>query len=254
MNKSVVIRGKIFSNHTQACIDSIRKWHKGELVLSTWKNQELTIHGVDKIVLNDDPGPGPVQQSNRQIISYSEGLKHCENDLIFVTRSDIVHEKDMFQFFGNLKKYDNKFKIFTERLVISNMMTIDPHLNHPDVVGDINKYFRVCDWFQVGLKKDLEKWSSVKDIFETYKNTGLCTEQLWLTGLIKKHYSDSFDIKNILKFKFMFWQLLINNFHIINMKTNAQAINLNWKNQPENLGCYLMEEKYLQIYNKMLIE
>ena len=253
MNKSVIIRGKIFPKYTQASIDSIRKWHKGELILSTWKNQEENkIEGIDKLILSDDPGSGPVQQSNRQIVSYSEGLKNCEGDVILVTRSDIVHQKDIFQYFNTLKKYDNKFKIFSERLIVSNMMTIDPEKNHPDVVGDINKYFRVCDWFQVGYKHDLIKWIDVKNVFEEYKHSGLCTEQLWLAGLIKKHYSSLFDINDVLKYKFIFWNLLINNFHIINMKSTANAINLNWFNQPENLGCYLMEEKYLEIYNKII--
>jgi hypothetical protein len=251
MGKAVIIRGKIFPEHTQKCINSIRIWHSGELILSTWKNQEQNIYGVDRIILSDDPGPGPIQQSNRQLVSYQEGLKNCDSDLIMVTRSDIIHEKNLFDYFGTLNKYNERYKIFDHRVVVSNMMTINPDKNHPHIPLEIDKYFRVCDWFQVGKKNDLIKWSSVKQIFEMFKNSKLCTEQLWLTGLIKNEYINNFDINNILLYKFLFWDILINNFHIINMKSNGKAVNLNWINQPENLGCYLMEEEYLQKYNNL---
>ena len=35
------------------------------------------------------------------------------------------------------------------------------------------------------------------------------------------------------------------------MKTVGGAINLNWAEQPEDLGCYLMQDKYEQLYNEL---
>ena len=36
------------------------------------------------------------------------------------------------------------------------------------------------------------------------------------------------------------------------MKTVGGAINLNWAEQPEDLGCYLMQDKYEQLYNGII--
>jgi hypothetical protein len=251
MKKSVIIRGKIFPQYTQESVNSIRKWFNGEIILSTWKNQEINIEGIDKLILSEDPGPGPVQQSKRQCISYLKGLEESSGDTVLVTRSDIIHNKDLFSFFKQHNKYDEKFKIFEDRVVISNMMTIDPDKEHPHIPSQKDKYFRACDWFQVGNKDDLYKWINI-DIFEQYKDSGLCTEQLWFGGLIKKHHLEYFDLNDILKYKFLFWNYLLNNFRIINMKTVGKATNLNWIDQPEDLGCYLMQEKYEELYNRMI--
>lgn len=249
MNKSIVIRGKVFP-HTQEVVNSIRTWFTDELILSTWENQHINITGLDKIVLQKDPGPGPVQQSARQYYSYKKGLDETSNELVMVTRSDIAHYEDLFKFYQKLDKYDEKFKIFDDRLVVSNMMTINPEKTHKDVSIEKEKYFRVCDWFQVGKKSDLKKWVNVLDIFYQYQNSDLCTEQLWLCGVIKKNHFPDFDIVNFMKHKNIFWAYLLNNFHIINMKTVGNAINLNWANQPEDLGCYLMQSDYMNKYNQ----
>ena len=245
MDKSIIIRGKIFEC-TQTCVDSIRSWFTGELILSTWDNQNINISGVDKVVVQKDPGPGPVQQINRQLLSYKAGLDASTNNIVMVTRSDIAHYKNLFDYHKTLNQYDTKFKIFQDRVIVSNMMTINPEKSHPDVPNEIDKYYRICDWFQVGNKIDLYKWLNIQDIIEENKN--LCTEQIWLCGLIKKNHFYNFDLNNIMNYKFLFFDYLINNFHVINMKSNGNAINLNWKNQPEDLGCYLMESEYNHKY------
>jgi hypothetical protein len=250
MNNTIVIRGKIFE-HTQKTVNSIRTWFDGELILSTWEEQDTQITGIDKLVTQRDPGPGPVQQAARQIYSYKAGLESASNDLIMVTRSDIVHNKNLFHFYNTLNQYDEKFKIFDSRLIVSNMMTINPEKSHSHIPTEKDKYFRVCDWFQVGIKKDLFKWANVLDVFDRYKNLGLCTEQLWFCGLIQENHFPILESNDIMKYKFLFWDYLINNFQIINMKTTGDAVNLNWQFQPENLGCYLMENEYNEKYIKM---
>jgi hypothetical protein len=247
MNNSVVIRGKIFES-TQECVNSIRAWFDGELILSTWDNQNVNITGIDKLVLQKDPGPGPIQQINRQLLSYKAGLDAATNETVMVTRSDISHYKNLFSYYKTLNNYDLKFKIFDNRVVVSNMMTINPEKSHPDVPTEIDKYYRICDWFQVGNKYDLYKWVNIHDIVEQHKSTSLCTEQIWFGGLIKKNHFSNFDLNNIMNYKFLFFDYLINNFHIIDMKTSGKAINLNWKNQPEDLGCYFMEKEYNNKY------
>ena len=247
MDKSIVIRGKIFEC-TQTCVDSIRSWFTGELILSTWDNQNINISGVDKVVVQKDPGPGPVQQINRQLLSYKAGLDASTNNIVMVTRSDISHYKNLFQYYDTLNSYDERFKIFDKRVIVSNMMTINPDKDHPHIPTEQDKYYRVSDWFQVGSKKDLFKWVEITDIVEEYKNSNLCTEQIWLCGLIKKYHFSNFDLNNMMNLKFLFIDYLINNFQIIDMKTTGKSINLNWINQPEDLGCYLMESEYKKKY------
>lgn len=247
MNKSIVIRGKIFQS-TQTSVDSIRTWFDGELILSTWNNQEIKISGVDKIVTSNDPGPGPIQQINRQLFSYKAGLEATTNNLVMVTRSDITHYTNLFEYYDTLNSYDERFKIFDKRVVVSNMMTINPEKNHPDVPTEKDKYYRICDWFQVGSKQDLFKWVEIMDVVEQYKNSNLCTEQVWLCALIKKYHFSNFDLNNMMNYKFLFIDYLINNFQVIDMKTTGKSINLNWVNQPEDLGCYFMESEYNKKY------
>ncbi len=250
MNNSVIIRGKIFE-HTQSVVDSIRSWFDGELILSTWEEQEIKILNIDKLIVQKDPGSGPVQQSARQYYSYKAGLDAASNGVVMVTRSDIVHHKNLFQYYKTMNEYDQKFKIFDNRIVVSNMMTINPEKDHPHIPTEKDKYFRVCDWFQVGSKQDLYKWCDVYDIFQEYKHSNLCTEQLWMCGFIKKNHFPMFDINNMMKYKFLFWDYLMNNFQIIDMKTTGSSINMNWVQQPEDLGCYLMQKEYENKYFTM---
>jgi hypothetical protein len=35
------------------------------------------------------------------------------------------------------------------------------------------------------------------------------------------------------------------------MKTTGHSVNLNWINQPEDLGCYLMQDEYISKYNEL---
>lgn len=249
MNNTVIIRGKIFP-FTQQTIDSIRSWFKGELIVSTWENEKVSnLSGYDGLVLTKDPGPGPVQQMRRQIVSYKEGLKKANGDIILVTRSDMEHYKNPFLFFGMLKKNNEMFKIFNEKIIIGNMMSIHPDRNCPGE-DERQRYFRLNDWFQVGHKDDLYKWCDVLDVVEENINANLCTEQFWFAGCLKKYFNTSFDMYNLQNYKHFLWLAILNNFRILNTKSTLKVNNINWNSQPENLICYLMEEEY----NKKFIE
>ena len=148
MKYSVVIRGKIFP-HTQETINSIRAWFDGEIILSTWKDQEIEkITGYSKVVLSPDPGAGPVQQMKRQLVSYKNGLQESTGEVVLVTRSDMVHYKNPFDYFGKLQNKNEIFRIFEERVIIGNMMTIHPERNCPGETNE-QRYFRLNDWFRL---------------------------------------------------------------------------------------------------------
>ena len=179
----------------------------------------------------------------RQIVSYKNGLESANGEVILVTRSDMVHYTDPFYFFGKLQNKNEIFRIFEERIVIGNMMTIHPDRNCPGETNE-QRYFRMNDWFQVGLKIDLEKWCNVLDIVEQNLSANICTEQFWFAGCLKKYFDDSIDLNNLQKYKNFLWLSIVNNFRVLNTKSTLKAVNKNWENQPENLICYLMEHEY----------
>jgi hypothetical protein len=254
MKYSVVIRGKIFS-HTQETIDSIRTWFDGEIILSTWDDQDISVlKNYDRAVLSKDPGPGPIQQMKRQLVSYKNGLENASGEVILVTRSDMVHYKNPFQYFGILKNGNEIFKIFEEKIVIGNMMSIHPERNCP---GEENyqRYFRLNDWFQVGLKEDLNKWCDILDTVEENIDANICTEQFWFAGCLKKYFDKSINLNNLQLYRAFLWLAILNNFRILNTKTTLGANNKNWERQPENLICYLMEheynDKFIEIFGEL---
>ena len=211
--------------------------------MSTWEGQEKYlkgINGIDKIVLSADPGPGPVQQINRQIISFKEGLKNTDSDLVLVSRTDVVHKIDVFNFFDIDTKCTNSFKIFEKKITIGNMMSILPNsTEYPPT-------FRLGDWFHLGLKKDLEKWANIHELVNSEEILGMiCTEQIWSLSVIKKYLGLIPSINNYSQINDYCWDYILNNFSIWNTKSDLKTFNMNWTFQPEFLYCYIDRNYYL---------
>jgi hypothetical protein len=247
MKKSVIYRGSVcFDKHPvnflSESIKNLRKWFEGEVIVSTWKNQEkyLTgINGIDLVVVSDDPGSGPIQQINRQIISFQEGLYKSSGDVCLITRTDVTHNCDIFNFFDTDQIKNENLKIFDKKITIGNMMSIIPDSR------EYPSHFRLGDWFHLGQKSDLTKWSDILDIVNSKKINGFqCTEQIWsLSVIIKqlnviKEYSEFELIKNYS------WDYILNNFSIWNTKSDLCSHNMNWGFQPEFLESYINRELY----------
>jgi len=257
MKKSVIIRGSILydkhpENFLNRVVDSIRSWFSGELVLSTWKGHEQYLnsnHSFDKVVFTEDPGPGPIQHWKRQALSYKKGLEASTGDLVMVTRSDMIHNKDLFQYIDSFPNSTDDLKVFDKKLIVSNMMTIRP---------DSDEYpncFRICDWVQVGHRSDVEKWSNVLeyvDSLDTSKLTNLnCTETLWFLSVLKNKFGDMIDIYDSSNVNELAWEAIANNFIVLDTKSTMNAVNMNWEFQPEYCPCYLNEETYKQLYDQL---
>ena len=121
----------------------------------------------------------------------------------------------MFKFFNeeNFSKTTDSFKIFSKKITIGNMMSINPSKN----IESINeRSFRVGDWFHMGEKNDMMKYFGVYDIIPNepnYKHIGV--EQNWLGAAIKKYYKQDLDLKNLDKYNEFAWDIILNNFRII---------------------------------------
>ena len=62
------------------------------------------------------------------------------------------------------------------------MMSIDPSSQ------EVPNTFRLSDWFQVGLREDIENWGRIKNTISNMdlSNSG-CTEKIWMTAVLKKN-------------------------------------------------------------------
>lgn len=255
MKQSVVVRGSLSynkhpKNFIELVVNSIRSWFDGELILSTWEGQEKYLNNdldIDKVVYSSDPGSGPIQHWQRQVVSYQNGLSVSSGDEIMVTRTDMVHKINPFQFLNTFQNSGSDLKVFDNKLVVSNMMTIRP---------DSNEYpntFRVCDWMQVGSREDIFKWS---DILNYILNLDLeklsemnCTEKLWALSVLKNKYPDIIDIYDSSNIDEFAWDFIVNNFIVLDTKSMLGAINMNWHFQPEYLPCYLDHDTYIKLYD-----
>lgn len=260
MKTSIVIRGRDIG-HTQEVIDSIRSWYDGELILSSWLDHDISkLNGLSFAILNKDPGQGPlfdtpdkhIQNGYRQLISGLKGILHASGDLILVIRSDTTMKKNPFHFFDDQKfsKSTDSFKIFTKKIVIGNMMTINPDKNYEPFT---ERTFRVGDWFHMGDKSDLIKYFGAYDFMHNGRNPKhIGVEQNWLGAAIKKFYKQDLDLLNLDQYHNYAWDAILNNFRVINNYSTANSFCLKkqWVNQPENLPAYLSQSEYELKYNE----
>lgn len=257
MSQSVILRGSLFydkhpENYIERVVNAVRSWFPGELIISTWEGQEEYVTPgleIDKVIFTPDPGPGPIQHWERQVISYQKGLEASSGQQVMVTRTDMIHNLDPFQYVGTYPNSTDDLKVFDKKLVVSNMMTIRP---------DSDEYpncFRVCDWFQVGYRDDIFKWSDVldyvKNLDKSKLNMATCTETLWFLSVLKNKYGDLIDIYDSSNINYLSWEAIVNNFIILDTKSTLKALNLNWLFQPEYCPPYMDEHTYKKLYSSI---
>ena len=164
-----------------------------------------------------------------------------------VTRTDMIHNINPFQFLNTFQNSGSVLKVFDNKLLVSNMMTIRP---------DSDEYpncFRICDWMQVGSREDIFKWSDVLDHvlnLDTSKIGRLnCTETFWFLSVLKNKYPDFVDIYDSSDINHLAWEAIVNNFIVLDTKSMLGSTNMNWQLQPEYCPCYLDHDTYLKLYD-----
>ena len=255
--KSVIIRGSIKNskrpvNYLKESLQSLRSWFTGEVILSTWENQESFLDEeskklINKVVFCPDPGPGPVQHFNRQVTSYMNGVTSASSEDVMVMRSDIVVKQDPFYLTELYTKTtnSNKLKLFNNKIVVSNMMTINPESS------ETPRYFRICDWIHLGKRSDLISFGNIfnqmKDIDPKKINQSNCTETLWVLCWLKNNFGDIVDIYNSENINHLYYEILVNNFAVVDLRSTMKAENNNWSFQPEYHPAYMSEKQYSHI-------
>jgi hypothetical protein len=237
--RTVIIQGELH-DRINLVVGGIRAWFAGELILSTWdRGTRPTIPGVDRVLLLEDPGPGPVQNIKRQIVGLKSALEMIDSEVVFKTRSDMIHRKDVFDFFRHQKGYESEFSIFSDRVVISSVMTMN-HDSPPEY-----RPLSPSDWFYVGIRKDLERYCDVLKEVDTYGHLNMCCEQLWFLSAIKKYLNLGIDVTKIKDLNSIVkWKLLLNNFVVLNTNRVADAVCLRYRHNCDDNVIYVNEEVF----------
>ena len=243
---SIVYRGvpheSFYSN-----LAEVRQWHSGEVILSTWEDVDVDESMLDKVVRSKDPGENEdignpsLRFADRQILAARQGILEASGEKILLTRSDIRHPKDLF---SSIKVSEgiSPYRVFSAPLVVGSIMSIDPDSGFGP---ERDRYFRMCDWFQWGYKKDLDKFTDVIEELNKNKHSGCCLEQLWFLSCFNKFNKLQFEISKIESHKDECWKTIMQNFKII----NSVGFNTGKWNHKQEGGAYISEDKYKKLSN-----
>lgn len=143
---SVVVSGPIFKNYTKESLTSIRKlMPNSEIVLSSWKSEDVSGLDFDKLVLSEDPGDNSICNINRQIVSRLAGIKLASRKYVLAIRSEsVILNTNFLNYFNKFSCFDNQYKFLNSRVVIPAAV--------PRRCGQI---FHMGDWYYFGYKVDL---------------------------------------------------------------------------------------------------
>lgn len=189
---SIVVQGPVIWNKdyyetgwTFEVLNRARHFFPGsEIILSTWKGQNIDGLSFDFVIFNDDPGPLNTKDSsnnlNRQIVSTSSGLKKATRRYAMKLRTDTIFNNNcMISYFAKYPCRIETWKMFKERIVT------DAALNPKHYLTPFP--FQIPDWIHFGFREDLLiLWDiplAEKPNFERF----MCSpEQYIWTSCIKK--------------------------------------------------------------------
>jgi len=198
---SVVVQGPIDKQNTPLCLKSIRKHlPDAEIILSTWVGSCVTKLDYDVLILSKDPGGhtvldyrnNKIYPSNlaRQLYSTQKGIEAANNDYIMKIRSDIVLNSNNFlSYFYLYPEYDECYKIFNNRILISNYFT--RHSYNSDWL------FHPSDWITFGTKKDIIFYYDVplpnnETLCQFFKNSNNLIANPGKTKQSRRYYSEQY--------------------------------------------------------------
>ena len=148
------------------------------IIFSTWDTiVTSSIPEYVKLVISKDPGPGPIQNLERQTTQVYNALLKTTTEKVFLLRSEVVAKTIP------LEKYDKDIVYF------SSIMSCLFGYPNPEIVNFKLNWFnhdyfcRVGDWFHLGSKENLLKLykpysmtNNFSDIGSRFNNKA-CTEQ-----------------------------------------------------------------------------
>ncbi len=199
---SIVVQGPIVWNKdyfengwTLEALNRVRKFFPGaEIILSTWKEQDVDGLTFDSVIFNVDPGPLNTENNinlNRQIISILSGLKKTTRKYAMRMRTDTIFKDNcMVSYFAKYPYRVENWKVFKERIVT------DAALNPRHYLTPLP--FQIPDWIHFGYREDiLTLWDIPLATEPNSKKFMYSAEQYIWTSCIKKfgeiHFSHGID-------------------------------------------------------------
>ena len=170
----VIIRG-LFNEELHRDIENLKKVYDGEIIYSAWNGADLPdLEGI-KIVLQDDPGTGPIQNIKRAMYPVPAALKETDKNKIFVIRSDVRFEKVPFSFYDENKVYFSSIMSLPVVLGPTREDTLSTRF-------DFDHFCRFGDLFHLGSREEIGKLFSYFTKYEValyLEALPQCTEQ-WM--------------------------------------------------------------------------
>lgn len=108
---SVVVLGTIFKSFIKEFLKTIRKlMSNSEIVLSSWKSDDVRGLGYDKLVLTEDPGDNSFCNINRLVLSRIAGIKFASRKYVLAIRSESdILNTNFLNFFNKFPGVDYKY-------------------------------------------------------------------------------------------------------------------------------------------------
>lgn len=254
---SVIVQGAIDNEETPKCLKSIRECLPDcEIILSTWQNSDTNGLDFDILVLSEDPGSVTVEESkhqmfcnniNRQLISTQEGLKNAARTYALKLRSDLIlTNADFLEYFDKFQSKSKNYNLFKRKILVSDLFTrFNMKTNDRKRV---KMPFHISDWWQFGLREDLETYFlDTKPVEEPYftnyfnleenkhKDTPYRThkfkfspEQYFAYSCFNRNFEDIYmedasDYSDELMEKFR--ECIVNNFVVLEFKHSGICLN-----------------------------
>ncbi len=201
---SIIVQGSVSQEETPRCIESIRGvLPDAEIILSTYKGEDVANLDYDILVQSDDPGAvlidtlpkhKPVYNNmNRQLVTTKAGLKHATRKYAMKLRSDAILTSDKFlNYFDMFPKRTENYKLF-ERKIITNALFTRFYIKGTKSQKPVIIPFHISDWWFFGLRNDLETY---------FLDTELVEEPNFTNYFALEENKAKFNPYGIAKFKF----------------------------------------------------
>lgn len=208
---SVVLRGLV-TRHTRAVIRAIKRWHDGEIILSTWEGTSPELP-VDKLVLSRDPGKVHHHNVKRQITLAKAGVDAAEGKKILLTRTDVMHAVNCFE------------RVKDGKVTLLDFYSINPDYDfcpyryggNTGLTPQHRALFKITDFVQWGHASEIKDWASqpVKDLMfnyaKAYPYPKSTIEQMWCVAFLKQRGYD-IHMEKLLEAYDLRWAALTDNF------------------------------------------
>ncbi len=191
---SIVISGPVLGTNEdekyftrETCKNARFFFPKAEVVLSTWKDEDVEGLDYDVLVLSEDPGPNKGENTNRQICSRLAGIKKASKEYVLAIRSEsIINSINFTKYIDVYNCYRGKYRFLENRVIIP--------ASYPACRGEL---FHLGDWYFFGHKEDvLAIWNIpyMDDKLFNQKDDDLLynPHRYLITAFIKKYYPLSF--------------------------------------------------------------